>query len=176
MARATVHTLLTLVLQRLEIPEILISCWSSWSARKSLQLQMMTSLSVQYCLGQPMLLFFSFAAHTQIVVRCHNHGSNPPPPRINHFKATVTRSSQCNCDRFVCMSIVLVKQDSRPSPKCLYSTTFQSPEVLIYSVALKKWKKTMQLVSENFVFNACHVSLLWLNSFLVSLWTFQPTS
>ena len=33
----------------------------------------------------------------------------------------------------------------------------------------------MQLVSGKDKFNACQVSLLWLNSFLVSLWTFQPT-
>ena len=36
-------------------------------------------------------------------------------------------------------------------------------------------KETMQLVSEKVEFNACQVSLLWQNSFLVSLWTFQPT-
>ena len=37
------------------------------------------------------------------------------------------------------------------------------------------WKETMQLVSGKVEFNACQVSLLWHNSFLVSLWTFQPT-
>ena len=50
------------------------------------------------------------------------------------FKATVTHSSHYN-HRFVCKSIVLVKQDSlrqfsRPSPKCLHSCTFESPELL----------------------------------------------
>ena len=33
----------------------------------------------------------------------------------------------------------------------------------------------MQLVWGKVEFNACRVSLLWHNSFLVSLWTFQPT-
>ena len=33
----------------------------------------------------------------------------------------------------------------------------------------------MQLISGKIEFNACQVSLLWHNSFLVSLWTFQAT-
>ena len=37
------------------------------------------------------------------------------------------------------------------------------------------WKDTLQLVSGEVEFNACQASLLWHNSFLISLWTFQPT-
>ena len=54
------------------------------------------------------------------------------------------------------------------------STTFQSPELLNIQCGFI-WKKAMQLVSGKAEFNACQVSLLWHNSFLVSLWTFQPT-
>ena len=53
------------------------------------------------------------------------------------------------------------------------STTFQSPELLIQCGFI--WKETIQLVSGKVKFNACQVSLLWHNSFLVSLWTFQLT-
>ena len=58
-------------------------------------------------------------------------------------------------------------------PNCLYSTTCQSLELLIQCRFI--WKETMQLVSGKIEFNACQVALLWHNSFLVSLWTFQPT-
>ena len=51
-------------------------------------------------------------------------------------------------------------------------TPFQSPKVLIQCGFI--WKETMHLVSRK-EFNACQVSLLWHNSFLVSLWTLQPT-
>ena len=53
------------------------------------------------------------------------------------------------------------------------STTFQSPELRIQCWFI--WKETTQLVSGKVEFNACQVSLLWHNSFLVSLWSFQPT-
>ena len=54
----------------------------------------------------------------------------------------------------------------------VYSTTFQSPELLIQCGFI--WKGTTQLVSWKVEFNACQVSLLWHN-FLISLWTFHPT-
>ena len=38
------------------------------------------------------------------------------------------------------------------------------------------WKETMQLVSGKVEFNACQITLLRHNSFLGSLWTFQPPS
>ena len=95
---------------------------------------------------------------------------------ISQFKATVTHSSHCN-HRFVCRSIVLMKQDSCVSfpgrSRNVPSTTFQSSELLIQCGFI--WKETMQLVSGKVEFNACQVSLLWHNSFLVSLWTFQAT-
>ena len=47
------------------------------------------------------------------------------------------------------------------------STTIQSPELLIQCGFI--WKETMQLVSGKVEFNECQVSLLWHNSFLVSL-------
>ena len=53
------------------------------------------------------------------------------------------------------------------------STAFQNPELLIHCGFI--WTETMQLVSGKVEFNACQVSLLWHSSFLVSLWTFQPT-
>ena len=53
------------------------------------------------------------------------------------------------------------------------STTLQSPELLIQCRFI--WNETMQLVSGKVELNAWQVSLLWHNSFLVSLWTFQPT-
>ena len=53
-------------------------------------------------------------------------------------------------------------------------SSFRSPELLIQCVFICR-KETMQLVSGKVEFNACQVSLLWHNSFLVSLWTFQPT-
>ena len=74
--------------------------------------------------------------------------------------------------------IILVKQDSlcqffRPSwnVSCI---TFQSPE-LLYMQCGFIWKETMQLVLGKVEFNVCQVLLLWHNSFLASLWTFQPT-
>ena len=54
--------------------------------------------------------------------------------------------------------------------KMSLATTFQNPELLIQCGFI--WKETMQLVSG---INACQASLMWHNSFLVSLWTFQPT-
>ena len=59
--------------------------------------------------------------------------------------------------------------------KCLLEvrTAFQSPELLIQCGVI--WKETIHLVSGKVEFNACQVSLLRHNSFLVSLWTFQPT-
>ena len=90
---------------------------------------------------------------------------------INQFKATVMHSSHCK-HRLVCMSTVLVKQDSphqfsRPF-RNVSSTTFQSPELLSLS---QFWfmKETMQLISGKVEFNACQVSLLWHNS-LVTTW------
>ena len=95
---------------------------------------------------------------------------------INQFKATVMHNSHCN-HRLVCRSIVLVKRDSlRQFSKPFWnasSTTLQSPELLTQCGFI--WKETMQLVSGKDEFNACQVSLLWHNSFLVGLWTFQPT-
>ena len=90
---------------------------------------------------------------------------------INQFKATVTHNSHCN-HRFVCRSIVLVKQDSLRS---VFQAVSEMSLVLLFKV-MNYWKETMQLVSGTVVFNSCQVSLLWWhNSFLVSLWTFQPT-
>ena len=95
---------------------------------------------------------------------------------INQFKATVTHSSHCN-HRLVCRNIIQVKQDSlrqfsRPFLN-VSRNTIQSPELLNHCGFI--WKETMQLVSRKVEFNACQVSLMWHNSFLVSLWTFQPT-
>ena len=53
------------------------------------------------------------------------------------------------------------------------STTFQCPELPIQGGFI--WKETMQLVSGKIECNARQISLLRHNSFLVSLWTFQPT-
>ena len=50
--------------------------------------------------------------------------------------------------------------------------TFQSLELLIQCVFILK--EAMQLVSGNVEFNACQVSLLRHNFFLLSLWAFQP--
>ena len=53
------------------------------------------------------------------------------------------------------------------------STTFQSPKLLTQWGFI--WKEAMQLVSGEVEYNACKISLLWYNCFLVSLWTFQPS-
>ena len=53
------------------------------------------------------------------------------------------------------------------------STTFQSPELLIQCGSI--WKETMQLVSGKVEYNTYQVSLLWHNSSVVCLWTFQPS-
>ena len=58
-------------------------------------------------------------------------------------------------------------------PSSVFQAVVQSPESLIQCGFI--WKETMQSVSGNVEFNACQVSLLWHYSFLVSLWTFQPT-
>ena len=94
---------------------------------------------------------------------------------INQFKATVMHSSHCN-HRLVCRSIVLVKRDSlrqfsRLFTKCLYCY-FSKSWIIQCGFILKE---AIQLVSGKVEFNACQVSLLCHNSFLVSLWTFQPT-
>ena len=72
---------------------------------------------------------------------------------------------------------VLVKQDSphqfsRLSTKCLLYHFSKS--WITYPVWVKL-EGNMQLVSEKVDFNACQVSWLWHNLFLVSLWTFQLT-
>ena len=77
-------------------------------------------------------------------------------------------SSHCN------QTCVSIRQFSRPFWN-VSSTTFQSPELLWYQCAFI-WKETMQLVSGKVEFNACQVSLLWHNSFLVSLKLFSPPS
>ena len=51
---------------------------------------------------------------------------------------------------------------------CSTCTTFQSPELLNIQCGFI-WKETMQLVPGKVEFNACQVSLLLQNSFLVSL-------
>ena len=76
-------------------------------------------------------------------------------------------SSHCN------QTCVSIRQFSRPFWN-VSSTTFQSPELLIQCAFI--WKETMQLVSGKIEFNACQVSLLWHNSFLVSLKLFSPPS
>ena len=132
----------------------------------------MTSSLVRYCFPAKCCCFFQFGEQKRVrwcqIRRIWRV--------IYQFKATVTHSSYYN-HRLVCRSIVLVKQDSvcqfsRPFCK-VSSTTFQSPKLLIQCGFI--WKETMQLVSGKVEFNACKVSFLWYNSFLVSLWTFQPT-
>ena len=96
---------------------------------------------------------------------------------INQFKATITHSSHCYY-RLACRSIVLVKQDSLRQPfpgrsRIVYIVFFKVPNYLS-SVGLSG-REQCKLVSEEFEFNACHISLLVHNSVLVSLWTFQPT-
>ena len=69
------------------------------------------------------------------------------------------------------------------TPFVSFSGHFEMSQVLLFKVLnyLSSlgfiWKETMQLVSgdKEVEFNACQVSLLWHNSFIVSLWTFQPT-
>ena len=89
---------------------------------------------------------------------------------INQFKATVTHKSHYN-HRFVCRSIVLVKQDS-------LSTDFQAVSEMCQVLLLKVlyvFLKGNNTVSIRKGWIQCQVSLLWHNSFLVSLWSFQPS-
>ena len=75
-------------------------------------------------------------------------------------------------------------QEHCPGETGLPSSVFQTVLKCLYYFFSKSWityqvwvylKETMQLVSGKGEFNPCQVSLLWHNSFVVSLWTFQPT-
>ena len=75
-------------------------------------------------------------------------------------------SGHCN-HRIVCRSIVLVEQDSRrafsrPSPQCPYSTTFQSPELLIQCEFIWNLKNNaVSIVEFNAAkFQCCGIQLL----------------
>ena len=85
------------------------------------------------------------------------------PPEFQNPRKSAEKSHACK---------TLFVKFSRPFWN-VSSTTFQSSELLIQCGFI--WKGTMQLVSGKVESNACQVSLLWHNSFLVSLWTFQPT-
>ena len=167
-----VHTVLPSVLQRLDLCgiEALILILEKVNCKYDLIIGPILLPSQVFW-----LLFFSFwgTENSQMVPNQENMGGGGA---INQFKATVTHSSHCH-HRLACRSIVLVKQDSpcHFSRTVWYvsSATFQSPELLIQCGFF--WKETMQLVSGKVNFNAPQVSLLWYNSFSVSLWTFQPT-
>ena len=74
----------------------------------------------------------------------------------------------------------MVVPENKRNSICLFFQThwfhhiFESSELLIQCGFI--WKETMQLVSGKVDFNTRQVSLLWHNSFFVSLWTFQPPS
>ena len=125
-------------------------------------------------LGYDFIIFPMILLPSQV---CFHVGEQKIWRVINQLKATITHSSHCkhrlcagalswwNWTPFISFPDHL-RNVSR--------TTFQSPELLIQCGFTCIWKETMQSVSGNVEFNACHVSLLWHNSFLVSLWTFQP--
>ena len=134
----------------------------------------MTSSSVRYCL--PAIRVFFHVGEQEIVRWCQIRRIWRV---INQFEATVTHRSNYN-HRSICVQEHCNQWWNRttfisfPGRFCnVSSNTFQSPELLIQCGFT--WKKTMQLVSGKVEFNGRQVSLLWHNSFLVSLWTFQLT-
>ena len=139
----------------------------------------MTSLSVQYCF--PAKCFCFHVGEQKIVRWCQIRVIWRV---IKQFKGVQSHSHAQQPLQLqtcvLCRNVVLVKQAvllrqfSRPSPKCLYSTTFQTPELLIQCGFI--WKETMQLVSGmvefmDAKFQCCGTT----PSLIVSLWTFQPT-
>ena len=58
-------------------------------------------------------------------------------------------------------------------PKRLHLFIFKVTSRLPIQCGLGIWKETIQLASGKVDFNACQVSLLWHNFFLVSLWTLK---
>ena len=75
--------------------------------------------------------------------------------------------------QLVCRSIVLVKQDSLHQFSRLF-TIYISLVLLFKVLNYLSGRKQCISIRKGWI-NACQVSLLWHNSFLVSLWTFQPT-
>ena len=95
---------------------------------------------------------------------------------IKQFIDTVMHSRHCN-HRLVCRSIVLVKQDSLCQFSKYYMYNF-SKSSITYPVWVYLEGNNAFSIRKGWIFNfahVCQVSLLWHNSFLVSLWTFQPT-
>ena len=88
---------------------------------------------------------------------------------INQFKAKVTYGSHCNHIFFTCVQEHCPGETGLPSSG--YQATLRNVSSPTYpSVGLSENKQTMQLIISGKVeFNACQVSLMWLNSFLVSL-------
>ena len=158
-----VHTLLPSVLQRLDSRGIekLILILKKFSTADR------TSSYVRYCF--PDKSFFHVWGQ-KIVRWCQIRRIQRV---INQFKVTVTHSSHLQPQTCVHCTGETGLPSSVFRPFWNFSsTTFQSPEVLIQCGFI--WKETMQLVSGKVEFNACQVSMLWHNSFLVSLWNFQP--
>ena len=149
-----VHTLLPLVLQRLDscgtcIEAVILILEKFLNCRHDLIISLILL---------PCQVFFHDVGEQKTVRWCQVRRIWRV---INQFKATVMHSSHCNL-RLVCRSIVMVKQDSFHQFSRLFwnvsSTTFQSPQLLMQCAFI--WKETMQLVSGKFEFNACQVSLL----------------
>ena len=91
---------------------------------------------------------------------------------IKQFKISATRNSYCN-HRLVCRILSWWNRTPFVSfpghSQNVSGTTFQSTEFLI-RVYLVEYNAASKVEV-----NACKVSFPWHNSFLVSLWTFQPT-
>ena len=131
----------------------------------------MTSSAVRYC--YPAKYFFH-VGEQKIVRWCQIRrvGRGDQPVQSHNHAQQPLQPQTCVQDHCPGETGLPSSAFSRPFTNCLYST-FHSPELLIQCGFI--WKRTMQLVSEEFEFNACHISLLRHSSFLVSLWTFQPT-
>ena len=129
----------------------------------------MTSSSVRYCF--PAKLFFYFGEQKIDGAKSGEYGglSNSSKPQSHTAAIATTDLFAGTLSWWNRTPLIIFLIHSRN----VSNATFQSPELLIQCGFI--WKETMQLVAGNIEFNVCQVSLLWHNSFLVNLGTFQPT-
>ena len=125
----------------------------------------MISSSVRYCFSAKCFVMLG-TENSQMVPNQENIEGDQPVQSHSHAQQPLQLQTCVNAGALSWWNRKFVSFPGRL--RNVSGTTFQSPE-LQYSVGVI-WKETTQ---ERL--NLMQVSLLWHNSFLVSLWTFQPT-
>ena len=162
-----VQTFLPSVLQRLAA--LGTYKLSSWSSKKSSTAEL-TSSSVRYCF--PAIFFLCWGTEISEMV--------PNQENMEGDQNTVTDSNHCN-HRLGCRSIVLVKQNSLHNFPGRFEISLSSTIFKNSWITFPVWyyleRNNTVSIRKGWIekrFNVCQVPLLWHNSFLISLWTFQP--